>query len=103
MEAIVNLRFDGPIDVGPGRRLIVTLDHQFEFSYPGFSLGRFRLSATGDPRPSLKTHLPDEVWAVLQKPAGMRTDDDRDRTTADLRAAHGTPSAVARAHRRHQP
>ncbi|MFO0904386.1 MAG: PSD1 and planctomycete cytochrome C domain-containing protein [Pirellulales bacterium] len=69
----------GPIDVGPGRRLAVTLDHQFEFSYPGFSLGRFRLSSTGDARPSLKTHLPDEVWAVLRKPVGTRTADERNR------------------------
>ena len=40
--------------VVPGPKLIVRLDHQFEFSYPGFSLGRFRISVTADEHPALQ-------------------------------------------------
>ena len=40
-----------PAHLGPGTELTVRLDHQFEFSYPGFSLGRFRISVTGASTP----------------------------------------------------
>ena len=35
------------VHAGRGTELEVTLDHQFEFNYPGFSIGRFRLFLTG--------------------------------------------------------
>ena len=43
-----------PFTPAAGTELEVTLDHQFEFTYPGFSLGRFRLFLTGDESPSAR-------------------------------------------------
>ncbi len=57
--------------------LIVTLDHQFEFSYPGFSIGRFRLSTTTDAQPSLKEEIPVAILALVQIPADLRTPDQK--------------------------
>jgi Protein of unknown function (DUF1553)/Protein of unknown function (DUF1549)/Planctomycete cytochrome C len=56
-----------------GDELEVTLDHQFEFSYPGFSIGRFRLFLTGDPSPTLTGELAPELKAILLMPVGQRT------------------------------
>jgi mono/diheme cytochrome c family protein len=52
--------------VEAGAELIVTLDHQFEFAYPGFSLGRFRLSVTGDQQPALHPALPENIAALVR-------------------------------------
>ena len=56
-----------------GDELVITLDHQFQFTYPGFSLGRFRLFLTGDEEPSLSGQLPVELRGVLLVPAEKRT------------------------------
>ena len=32
---------------------MLTLDHQFEFGYPGFSIGKFRIALTSDEAPAL--------------------------------------------------
>lgn len=53
--------------------LEITLDHQFEFNYPGFSIGRFRLFVTSDEGPSLDGQLPNELRGVLILPAERRT------------------------------
>jgi len=66
-----------PYFPGPGVELEVTLDHQFEFNYPGFSIGRFRLFLTGDEGPSLTGELPGEVRTVLAVPFERRTPDQR--------------------------
>jgi hypothetical protein len=62
-----------PFTPKEGDELEVTLDHQFEFHYPGFSLGRFRLFLTGDDGPSLSGQLPNELRGVLPIPAERRT------------------------------
>lgn len=53
--------------------LVVTLDHQFEFSYPGFSLGRFRLSVTGDDSPTLDAAVPEAIRAIAKLQPAART------------------------------
>jgi hypothetical protein len=55
-----------PQAVAEGAELIITLDHQFEFSYPGFSLGRFRLAATSDEQPALHSALPDNIAQLVR-------------------------------------
>jgi hypothetical protein len=63
---------DGPVDVPPGTELTLTLDHQFEYSYPGFSIGKFRISVTDGEGPSLES-IPPAVLNVLKRPAAGRT------------------------------
>ena len=62
-----------PVTPKPGTELEVTLDHQFEFTYPGFSLGRFRLFLTGDESPSISGELPAELKMIFMQPAERRT------------------------------
>lgn len=57
--------------------LTVTLDHQFEFPYPGFSVGRFRISTTDGDKPTLKTDIPDPILAILKTPADQRNADQK--------------------------
>jgi hypothetical protein len=59
--------------VEAGDALIVMLDHQFEFSYPGFSLGRFRLSATSDAAPALNPALPENIAALIRTSPDQRS------------------------------
>jgi hypothetical protein len=60
-------------EIADAAELIVTLDHQFEFSYPGFSIGRFRISATADEKLSLKDELPENILAMLKISHDQRT------------------------------
>jgi mono/diheme cytochrome c family protein/cell division protein FtsB len=53
--------------------LEITLDHQFEFTYPGFSIGRFRIHLTSDDSPTLSGELPAEVKGILAVPPDRRT------------------------------
>lgn len=46
--------------------LVVTLDHQFEYATPGFSIGRFRISATQQAQPVLQPELPADILAIVQ-------------------------------------
>jgi mono/diheme cytochrome c family protein len=66
-----------PVAVDKDSELVVTLDHQFEFSYPGFSMGRFRLSVTGDDNPSLDANIPEPILAIARIPAADRTPDQQ--------------------------
>ncbi|HEX3150312.1 MAG TPA: PSD1 and planctomycete cytochrome C domain-containing protein [Gemmataceae bacterium] len=62
-----------PFTPGEGTDLEIMLDHQFEFNYPGFSLGRFRLFLTGDDTPSLTGELPAELRGIFILPPAHRT------------------------------
>ncbi|MDR3635252.1 MAG: PSD1 and planctomycete cytochrome C domain-containing protein [Isosphaeraceae bacterium] len=66
-------RLADPVALEEGDELVVRLDHEFEFAYPGFSLGRFRLSVTDDAGANLTTGLPEPLALVLRTPAGERT------------------------------
>jgi hypothetical protein len=66
-----------PFTPAEGTELEVTLDHQFEFNYPGFSLGRFRLFLTGDMSPSLSGDLTPELRTILMVPVAQRTADQQ--------------------------
>ena len=70
---------DAPVAVPAGAQIIVTLDHRFQFSYPGFALGRFRLSITSDPQPKLQDDMPADLQAVLRKPESDRSDQEWNR------------------------
>jgi hypothetical protein len=70
-QAIFHLA--SPVTAGAGTRISVHLDHRFEFSYPGFSLGRFRISSTSDPRPALGPGVREAIARVLAIPADRRT------------------------------
>ncbi|MBS0201882.1 MAG: PSD1 domain-containing protein [Planctomycetes bacterium] len=62
-----------PVALKQGSELVVTLDHQFEFSYPGFSIGRFRLSVTSDDEPSLQGNVPEPILAITRIAPAERT------------------------------
>ena len=55
-----------PVALPAGTSLLVTLVHRFENSTPGFSLGRFRLSATSDDNPSLDDKVPEPILAIAK-------------------------------------
>jgi hypothetical protein len=63
---------DVAVELPAGTELTLTLDHQFEYSYPGFSIGKFRVSVTGDKEPSLTT-VPQGVLNALKRPVAERT------------------------------
>lgn len=62
-----------PLPIDKDAELIVTLDHQFEFGYPGFSIGRFRVSVTSDESPALDPTVPEPILAIVKTPAASRT------------------------------
>jgi mono/diheme cytochrome c family protein len=62
-----------PIMIDKDAEVIVTLDHQFEFAYPGFSIGRFRLSISSDDNPSLDPTVPEPILAIVKTPTASRT------------------------------
>ncbi|MFO0888120.1 MAG: PSD1 and planctomycete cytochrome C domain-containing protein [Isosphaeraceae bacterium] len=70
-QAIFHLA--SPVTVAPGSKLTVRLDHQFEFAYPGFSLGRYRLSLTSRPNPAIAPVVPEAIVQALGVPAEKRT------------------------------
>ena len=55
-----------PYELPAGTALMVSLLHQFENGTPGFSLGRFRLSATSDDNPSLDAKVPESIMALVK-------------------------------------
>jgi Protein of unknown function (DUF1553)/Protein of unknown function (DUF1549)/Planctomycete cytochrome C len=62
-----------PYTPAEGAELEITLDHQFEFNYPGFSIGRFRLYVTSDLPATLTGDLPAELRVIFMIPAEKRT------------------------------
>jgi hypothetical protein len=62
-----------PQSLPPGSELKVVLDHQFEYATPGFSLGKFRISATDDGAPQPSLGIPKNVVDLVKKPAAQRT------------------------------
>ena len=66
-----------PVAIDKDSELVVTLDHQFEFSYPGFSIGRFRLSVTGDDNPGLDASIPEPILAIVRTPPTERSADQQ--------------------------
>lgn len=70
-------RVADPVTPAEEAELVVRLDHQFEHDYPGFSLGRFRLSFTAEEAPALKPAIPQPIAAILALPEEKRTDAQR--------------------------
>ena len=66
-----------PVAIDKDMELVVTLDHQFEFAYPGFSIGRFRLSVTGDDNPGLDTNVPEPILAIVRTSPAERSADQQ--------------------------
>ena len=66
-----------PLTLPVGTSLLVTLDHRFEFGYPGFSIGRFRLSATSDDKPNLDPSVPESILAIIRIPEAERSSGQR--------------------------
>ena len=62
-----------PVTLPAGTSLLVTLSHQFENGTPGFSLGRFRLSATSDDNPSLDDKVPEPILAIAKLEEAARS------------------------------
>lgn len=52
-------------DLPPDSELTVTLAHDFEYSFPGFAIGRFRIAVTGGPA---------SLASILKTPADQRTE-----------------------------
>lgn len=70
-------RLAEPVALEDGDELVVRLDHQFEFAYPGFSLGRFRISVTDEANAALNADLPEAVASIVRAPEASRTDAQR--------------------------
>lgn len=54
-----------PLKLAQGRELTLTLDHSFEYSHPGFSMGKFRIALTNDAAPGLSPSVPDEILKII--------------------------------------
>lgn len=59
--------------VPAGSRLTVQLDHQFEFDYPGFSIGRFRLAMTSAVAPRRDDEVPQAIRELAEIPPATRS------------------------------
>ena len=57
-----------PRDLGTDVELTVTLSHEFEFSFPGFAIGRFRLGITAGPA---------SLASIIQTPVDKRSDEQK--------------------------
>ncbi|MCY2966389.1 MAG: PSD1 and planctomycete cytochrome C domain-containing protein, partial [Planctomycetota bacterium] len=57
-----------PRDFATDVELTVTLSHEFEFSFPGFAIGRFRLGITAGPA---------SLASILQTPVDKRSDEQK--------------------------
>ncbi len=55
-----------PVTLPAGTSLMVSLAHLFENGTPGFSLGRFRLSATSDDNPTLDDKVPEPILVIAK-------------------------------------
>lgn len=66
-------RLESPVAVPADSRLTIRLDHQFEFGYPGFSIGRFKIGTTSDPAPGLDDDVPEAIRQIVRTPADQRT------------------------------
>ncbi|HND52702.1 MAG TPA: DUF1553 domain-containing protein, partial [Pirellulaceae bacterium] len=66
-------------DLPAGSELTITLNHDFEFSFPGFAIGRFRLAATSGPA---------AVGAILAVAPEKRTEEQK-KTLRDYFLASG--------------
>jgi len=73
-QAVFTLAEPVEVDALEPVELTVTLAHQFKFAYPGFSLGRFRVSVTGVAEPGLPPQLSGDVLAALDVEPASRTD-----------------------------
>ena len=62
-----------PVEVPEGSKLALQLDHRFEYAYPGFALGRFRIAATAVDAPKVVPPLPSAIAASLAVSAEKRT------------------------------
>jgi hypothetical protein len=71
-----------PHELAPAAELTLTLDHQFHYSHPGFSIGRFRVSVTGDANPALSSSVPADVQDILSHPPTERTSKELKRIRA---------------------
>lgn len=66
-----------PVVLPEGTELQITLDHLFEFGYPGFSLGRFRLALTSDDQPTLDAAIPAAVLTAARLPRAERSSEQQ--------------------------
>ena len=73
-----------PTGQAPQNRLTVTLEHRFKM--PGYTLGRFRLSATNSPSLPRRVGVPADVLAILDQPANQRTPEQLQRVAAHYRS-----------------
>ena len=65
--------------------LAITLEHLSQRKK--FTIGRFRLSVTDDPRVQKKYQIPPDVLAILDLPTDVRTDDQRRQLTHYYRSS----------------
>ena len=73
-----------PVAMGEGDTITLRLEHTFK--NPGYALGRFRLSATADPRAIRRAELPEAVGLALDVAAGSRTKDQAEALASYYRA-----------------
>jgi hypothetical protein len=64
-----------PVEVVPGSKLAVTLEHASKFE--SHLLGHFRLGVTDDPRAGEFVKTPANILALIRKPADQRSDADK--------------------------
>jgi hypothetical protein len=66
-------RLKNPLKVSDGDEVAITLQHEFEFAYPGFSIGRFRISTTDSTEPKMSAFIPNAIQQVLDTSIEKRT------------------------------
>jgi hypothetical protein len=69
-------RLATPLKTQSGDTLRLVLRHTFAFSYPGFSIGRFRVTETSDAEPFRAAEISGRLWAAARTEGGTRHSGD---------------------------
>ncbi len=70
-------RLEKPLTAADVTELTLTLDHQFEYSYPGFSIGRFRISFSEVENAPVGKPVPSAIRTILAIAPEKRTPEQR--------------------------
>ena len=84
-----------PVELTEGAELTLTLDHQFEYTFPGFSIGKFRISVTDDEGPRLSPFIPEEAIEIARISPEQRSAEQSDRLREILCAIRAASPAAS--------
>jgi hypothetical protein len=71
---------------GGARSIRIGIELDQRYKDPGYTLGRFRLSATADHEPARHLEMPADVLAAINRPKAERSDEERTQVTRHFRS-----------------